>query len=69
MDKHQSYTPCGPDMQEFTDTGVNDPAERARIIKAARRPAKVARWLRWLLAAAALLAALISGLLLGRFIL
>jgi hypothetical protein len=68
MEKQANFTLCGPDMHEFTDTGVNDPAEFARITKASRRPVKMTRWFRWLIAAGALVAALICGFLLGHLV-
>jgi hypothetical protein len=69
MDNRPTSTYRGPDFQEFIDSGPNDPAELATVSRQSRRPLKMARWQRWLIGAAALLSALIIGILLGRFVL
>jgi hypothetical protein len=56
-------------MQEFVDDAITDPAQITDITRGLRRPLKLTRRQRWLIGAAVLLATLIIGILLGRFVL
>jgi hypothetical protein len=57
-----------PNLQEFSDKAITDPAELARLNSQLRRPRKGSPWFWRLLLAAAVSGALAAGFLLGKVI-
>jgi hypothetical protein len=58
----------GSQLQEFTDRAITDPARLAETAKKSRRPVKRPPWFWPVVFAGAVTAALIVGILLGRFV-
>jgi hypothetical protein len=59
----------GHDLQEFTDVAITDPVYLAKLAKQdRRRPRKLPRWAWRLIFGGSVLAALLVGILLGRFV-